>query len=196
MARGQSLKQGEKILFGIAAVFIVFAVAGYLMLETYRVRAQKPIYEVRTHYDLSEQGLKGSELFRMSRCTSCHRAMRNGTNMGLSLDGLGSRRTREWIYDFLRDPEATYGAPTVDHGYPPKEAAYVSSISPDTLMTIAVFLSELRADQGAASAPMPPAGHSEFIDNMVGAFAPKEWKQKYQDIREQPVPPPQQESTP
>ncbi|MCC6303451.1 MAG: c-type cytochrome [Gammaproteobacteria bacterium] len=188
MARGQSLKQGEKILFGIAAVFIVFAVVGYVMLETYRVQAQKPIFEVRTHYDLSEQGLTGSELFRVSRCTACHRAMRNGTNMGLSLDGLGSKRTREWIYDFLRDPEATYGAPTVDHGYPPKEAAYVSSLPQDTLMTISIFLSELRADQGAASAPMPPEGRSEFIDNMVGVFAPEEWKQKHKDVREQAVP--------
>lgn len=188
MARGQSLKQGEKILFGIAAVFIVFAVVGYVMLETYRVQAQKPIFEVRTHYDLSEQGLTGSELFRVSRCTACHRAMRNGTNMGLSLDGLGSKRTREWIYDFLRDPEATYGAPTVDHGYPPKEAAYVSSLPQDTLMTISIFLSELRADQGAASAPMPPEGRSEFIDNMVGVFAPEEWKQKHKDVREQAMP--------
>lgn len=188
MARGQSLKQGEKILFGIAIVFIVFAVVGYVMLETYRTRAQKPIFEVRTHYDLSELGHKGSELFRVSRCTACHRAMRNGTNMGLSLDGLGSKRSKEWIYDFLRDPEATYGAPTIDHGYPPKEAAYVSSIDRETLLAIATFLSELRADQGAASAPMPPEGRSDFIDNMVGIFAPEEWKQKYQDVREQPTP--------
>ncbi|MBK9131716.1 MAG: c-type cytochrome [Gammaproteobacteria bacterium] len=188
MAGGQSLKQGEKILFGIAIVFIVFAVVGYVMLETYRTRAQKPIFEVRTHYDLSELGHKGSELFRVSRCTACHRAMRNGTNMGLSLDGLGSKRSKEWIYDFLRDPEATYGAPTIDHGYPPKEAAYVSSIDQETLMAIATFLSELRADQGAASAPMPPEGRSDFIDNMVGIFAPEEWKQKYQDVREQPTP--------
>ncbi len=188
MAGGQSLKQGEKILFGIAIVFIVFAVVGYVMLETYRTRAQKPIFEVRTHYDLSELGHKGSELFRVSRCTACHRAMRNGTNMGLSLDGLGSKRSKEWIYDFLRDPEATYGAPTIDHGYPPKEAAYVSSLDQETLMAIATFLSELRADQGAASAPMPPEGRSDFIDNMVGIFAPEEWKQKYQDVREQPTP--------
>ena len=195
MAAGQSLKQGEKILFGIAGVFIVFAVIGYILLETYRVRAQKPIFEVRTHYDLSELGLKGSELFRVSRCTACHRAMRNGTNMGLSLDGLGSKRSKEWIYEFMRDPEAVYGSPTVDHGYPPKEASYVSSLAPDTLLAIATFLSELKSDQGAASAPLPPEGRSEFIDNMVGVFAPEEWKHKYQDIREQPAPA-QEESAP
>jgi hypothetical protein len=195
MAAGQSLKQGEKILFGIAIVFMVFAVAGYVLLETYRMRAQKPIFETRTHYNLSELGHKGSELFRVSRCTACHRAMRNGTNMGLSLDGLGSRRSKEWIYEFMRDPETVYGSPTLDHGYPPKEASYVSSLDQDTLLAIATFLSELKADQGAASAPMPPEGRSEFIDNMVGVFAPDEWKQKYQDIRERPAPA-QEESAP
>ncbi|MCC6207084.1 MAG: cytochrome c [Gammaproteobacteria bacterium] len=188
MASGQSLKQGEKILFGITIVFVVFAVIGYVALEAYRMQAEKPIFGVKTHYDLSDLGHKGSELFRASRCTACHRAMGNGTNMGLSLDGQGSKHSKEWIYDFLRDPEATYGSPTVDHGYPPKEASYVSSFEQDKLMAIATFLSELRADQGAASAPMPPEGHSGFIDNMVGAFAPEDWKQKYQDVRERPAP--------
>lgn len=195
MAAGQSLKQGEKILFGIAIVFIVVAVIGYVSLEAYRVRSQKQIYAIRTHFDLSEVGQKGSELFRTSRCTACHRAVNNGTNMGLSLDGIGSKRTKEWIYNFLRDPEAVYGATTFDHGYPPKEAAEVSSLAPETLMAIATFLSELRADQGSAMAPMPPAGRSEFIDNMVGVFAPEEWKHKYQDVREQ-TPPGQEESAP
>lgn len=187
MAAGQSFKQGEKILFGISAVFIALAVVGYVLLETYRLRADKPIFESRTSYDLSPAGHRGSELFRVSRCTACHRAMRNGTNMGLSLDGLGSKRTQQWIYDFMRNPEASYGAPTVDHGASPKEAAYVSSLDQDTLVAIATFLSELKAEQGAASAPMPPEGRSEFIDSMVGVFAPEEWKRKYQDIRERPA---------
>lgn len=188
MAAGQTLKQGEKILFGIAIVFMVFAVIGYILLESYRMRAQKPIFETRTHFNLSEFGHKGSELFRVSRCTACHRAMRNGTNMGLSLDGLGSKRSKEWIHEFLRDPEAVYGSPTLDHGYPPKEAAYVSSLDQDTLLAIATFLSELKSDQGSPSAPMPPEGRSDFIDNMVGVFAPEEWKHKYQDVRERPAP--------
>ncbi|MBK8163834.1 MAG: cytochrome c [Gammaproteobacteria bacterium] len=188
MAAGQTLKQGEKILFGIAIVFIVFAVIGYILLESYRMRAQKPIFETRTHFNLSELGHKGSELFRVSRCTACHRAMRNGTNMGLSLDGLGSKRSKEWIREFMRDPEAVYGSPTLDHGYPPKEAAYVSSLDQDTLLAIATFLSELKSDQGSPSAPMPPEGRSDFIDNMVGVFAPEEWKHKYQDVRERPAP--------
>jgi cytochrome c553 len=185
----KSLKTGEKVLFGIAGVFIVLAVIAYIILEMYRLSSDTPIFESKTSFDFSEQGAVGSALFRESRCTSCHRALRNGTNMGLSLDGVGSLRTSEWLYNFLKDPEQTYGAPTIDHGAAPKEAAYVAKLPDEDLRAIAQFISELKAEQGSASAPMPPDGRSEFIDNMVKTWAPKEWKEKYSDVREkQPVP--------
>ncbi len=185
MAEKQHFKQGERILFGIAIVFVVAAVIGYIAMESYRAHSSKPIFVSKVHYNPSPLGLKGSVFFRKSGCTSCHRALRNGTNMGLSLDGVGSRRSKEWLYRFLRDPTDTYGSQTVDHGYPPKEAAYVSSLPKEKLMAIAAFISELKADQGSSSAPRPPTGRSEFIDDMVGAFAPEGWKKKYRDVREQ-----------
>lgn len=185
----KSLKTGEKVLFGIAGVFIVLAVIAYIILEMYRLSSDTPIFETKTSFDFSEQGAVGSALFRESRCTSCHRALRNGTNMGLSLDGVGSLRTTEWLYNFLKDPEQTYGAPTIDHGAAPKEAAYVSKLPDEDLRAIAQFISELKAEQGSASAPVPPDGRSEFIDNMVKTWAPKDWKEKYSDVREkQPTP--------
>jgi hypothetical protein len=36
---------------------------------------------------------------------------------------------------------------------------------------------------GSAAAPKPPEGRSEFIDNMLKVWAPKEWDEKYSDIR-------------
>lgn len=184
MAGKQSLKQGEKILFGIAFAFIVVAVISYALLEVIRQRSDKPMFEARTHYDLTAEGRRGSVLFRKHGCTSCHRAMNNGTNMALSLDGVGSARTEAWLYDFLRYPEKTYGSPTVDHGAPPKEAAYVANIPDKELEAIATFISELKSDQGSSSAPEPPEGRSDFIDNMLKDFAPNGWKEKYQDVRQ------------
>ncbi|WP_455223158.1 c-type cytochrome [Kaarinaea lacus] len=180
----KSLKTGEKVLFGIAGVFILLAVVAYILLEMYRISSDKPMFETKTSFDFSEKGAVGSALFRESRCTSCHRALRNGTNMGLSLDGVGSQRTAEWLYEFLKNPEETYGAPTIDHGASPKEAAYVSELPDDNLRAMAQFISELKAEQGSASAPVPPEGRSEFIDNMVKTWAPNEWKEKYSDVRE------------
>ena len=103
--------------------------------------------------------------------------------MGLSLDGVGSVRTYEWLYNFLKDPENNYGAATIDHGASPKEAAYVAKMPDEDIKAMAQFISELKSEQGSASAPMPPEGRSEFIDNMVKAWAPKEWEEKYSDVR-------------
>lgn len=189
----KSLKTGEKLMFGIFGAFVVLAVISFVILEVVRFNRTEPMYEATMHFDFSPEGLKGSQLFRQGRCTSCHRALRNGTNMGLSLDGLGSRRTLEWILAFLHDPEAVYTMRTLDHGPSPKEAAYVAKLPPADLHAIGVFLSELRADQGAASSALPPEGRSEFIDNMVKAWAPKEWDEKYSDVRNKP---PQDAQTP
>ncbi len=180
----QPLKSGEKILFGIIGVFILLASIAYIALETYRLSRPEPLFKATTSYDFTEEGLLGSRLFREQRCTSCHRAMRNGTSMGLSLDGVGSLRTLEWLDAFLTDPEKTYGAKTFDHGPAPKEAAYVARLPDKERHAIAVFISQLKAEQGSVTAAMPPEGRSEFIDSMVGSWAPKEWKEKYTDIRD------------
>ena len=185
MSKKQPMKQGEKILFGIFGVFLVLALIAYAVLETVRLNSDSPMFESRTSYNFDEAGQRGSESFRLSRCTSCHRAMRNGTNMGLNLDGIGSRKTREQILAFLEDPENNYtGGTTLDHGLEPKEAAYVKDLPGETLYDIAAFLSALKSEQGSASAAQPPEGRSGFIDNMVKMWAPREWDEKYDDVRD------------
>jgi len=93
MGKKQPLKQGEKILFGIFGAFLGLAVLAYALLEIVRLKSEEPMFQSKTSYALSEQGKLGSKLFRERRCTACHRAMRNGTNMGLNL----SPYTRSWI---------------------------------------------------------------------------------------------------
>jgi hypothetical protein len=112
--------------------------------------------------------------------------MQSGTNMGLSLDGIGSKYSVSWLYDFLRDPEPTYKSvhqsQTFDHAIG-REAGYVATMPDEDLRLIAIFLSELRSDRGSSSAPLPPEGRSEFIDKMIGTWAPESWKEKFQDVR-------------
>jgi cytochrome c553 len=181
----QAMKAGEKVLFAIVGVFIVLATIAYAVMETVRLNTDKPMFVSKTSYDFSPEGSKGSSLFRIEgRCTACHRALRNGTNMGLSLDGVGSARTYDWIYEFLKHPQQTYGAKTIDHGDSPKEAAYVSEMPDDQLKAMARFISELKSEKGSSSAPMPPDGRSEFIDEMVKMWAPPDWDKKYGDVRD------------
>ena len=183
MATG-GLKRGEKILFGIFALIGIFAVASFIMLEIVRARMDKPLYPNHVHYDFSAEGLRGSSIFRTTECTHCHRALQNGTNAGVDLDGIGSKRTFQYLHDFLRNPEATYAARTIDHG-PGKEAAHVAKMPAADLHAIAVFLSELRADQGSAVARLPVAEKSGFVDEMVRVWAPSNWKSDYKDLREE-----------
>ncbi len=179
------LKRGEKILFGVFALIGIFAVASFIMLEIVRSRMDKPMYPSHIHYDFSAEGLRGSTIFRKAECTQCHRAIQNGTSAGVDLDGVGSKRTLQYLRDFLKNPEATYAAKTIDHGPSPKGAAYVAKMPEADLEAIAIFLSELRADQGASVARLPVEGRSGFIDEMVKVWAPDNWKSDYKDIREE-----------
>lgn len=179
----KALKTGEKVLFGVVALLIVVTIQNYAYLEWLRRSSNQPLYPVRTHYDFAGEGFHGSELFRKNNCTLCHKAVGNGTNMGLNLDGIGSRHDLAYILAFLHDPENTYGSKTVDHGLPPKEASYVSRIPDADLHAIAVFLSQLKADRGAPAAQEPPSGKSSFIDAMLDMWAPDSWRMLFSDVR-------------
>lgn len=183
----QPLKTGEKILFSTFAAFFVLAAIGYVVLETVRLNMDGPMFKETTFFVFSEEGKLGSLLYREANCNACHRALRSGTSMGLSLDGLGSKRTVEWIEAFLQSPESAeklYGAALFDHGGPNQEATRdLRKISKEDKHLIAVFISELKADAGSSVAKVPPAGRSPFIDSMIGSWAPENWKDKYEDIR-------------
>jgi cytochrome c553 len=181
------LRLGEKVLFGIAAAFVLFAVVSFVAMEIYRAHSGKKMYAATSHYDFSPEGLNGSQRFRDLGCTSCHRAVRNGTNNGVNLDGIGSRRSLDYLNAFMREPEATYGTQTLDHGAG-KGAAYVAQLSEQDLHSLAVFLSELKATQGSPDARLPVEGRSGFIDEMVKIWAPSSWKSQYHDVREEGAP--------
>lgn len=187
-SKNQPMKPGEKILFTVAGTFVVFAIIAYIIMQIVIANSDKPLFEVKTTANLSAEGQQGSYLFRTNGCTTCHRALRNGTNMGQTadLDGIGSRRTMQWMFAFLQDPEANYPSKTIDHAPGERSAAYVAKLPAQNLHAIAVFLSELKSEQGSSSAPIPPKGDSPFIDSMVNTWAPKEWKEKYRDVRDDP----------
>ncbi len=180
----QRLKTGEKLLFIVAGAFVILASIAFGIMQYMMATSDKPIFEQHTHFDLSEAGQKGSKIYRVNACSECHRAMSEGTNMGNSLDGIGSRRSLAWLERFLAEPEKVYGHKTMDHGVRPKQAYYVAELPVEDRRNLAVFLSELRSDQGSSSSPVPPKGESPFIDAMVKTWAPDEWKEKYTDIRD------------
>lgn len=178
------MKKGEKILFGVIALLVVITVINFTVLETIRHNSSKPMFPILTHFDFSADGLRGYHIYEKSDCYTCHRAVGSGTSMGVSLDGLGSKHDVDYFYNFLKHPEQTYGAKTMDHGAAPKEAAYVSALPDADLHDMAIFLSELKADQGSSSSFEPPEGQSSFIDAMLDMWTPAGWRSKFKDIRD------------
>lgn len=181
------MKKGEKILLGVIGLLVLITIIGGVSMEWVRQHTDKPMFPILTHYDFSGDGLQGFRIYRQSNCNSCHRAVGSGTSMGVSLDGLGSKHDVNYFYNFLKDPENTYGAKTIDHGAPPKDAAYVSALPDADLHTLAIFLSQLRSDQGSSSSFEPPKGESSFIDAMLDMWVPDLWRGQYKDIRDKPT---------
>lgn len=180
------MKKGEKILFGAIALLVLITIVNFTVLEWVRQHAEKPLFPILTHYDFSGDGLHGFDLYRQSNCNACHRAVGSGTSMGVSLDGLGSKHDVDYFYNFLKEPEKTFaalGTKTIDHGKAPKDAAYVSALPDADLHAMAVFLSQLKSDQGSSSSFQPPKGESSFIDAMLDMWAPDGWRGEYKDIR-------------
>jgi cytochrome c553 len=185
--KNSGLRLGEKVLFGITGAFVLFALISFVAMEVYRAHSGKKMYAAASHFDFSPEGLNGSQRFRDLGCSNCHRAVRNGTNNGVNLDGIGSRRTLDYLIAFLHEPETTYRTQTLDHG-PAKGAAYVAQLPDKDLHSLAVFLSELKATQGSPDARLPLEGRSGFIDEMVKIWAPSSWKSQYHDVREEGKP--------
>ncbi len=179
----QPLKSGEKILLTVFGAFFVLAMIGYIVLEAVRLTSEKPMFVQTTFFNLSEDGKLGHTLYKKYNCNACHRAMRMGTSMGLILDGIGSKYDAVRLEAFLTNPEAVYGAVTIDHG-PQKEAQFVERLPAEERHLLAVFLSELKAIAGSSVAKVPPPERSEFVDNMVKSWAPADWKERFEDIRE------------
>ena len=190
MERKQLLKPGEKVLFAVFGAFLLLALVGLVVMEVVRSHMSEPMFASRASFNLSADGLRGSKLFREAGCTACHRAMRNGTNQGIGLDGVGSLRSQPWLEAFLKHPEANWATVTIDHGPWPKEAAYVAQLPPQDLHDIAMFLSELKAEPGSATSAVPPPeiARSGFVNSMTEMWAPEAWKEKYQDIRHKKPP--------
>ena len=177
------MKKGEKVLLGIIGLLVLITIINFFVLEWVRHNSEKPLFPILTHYEFSGDGFRGFDLYRKSNCNACHRSVGSGTSMGLSLDGLGSKHDVNYFYNFLKEPEKTYGAKTVDHGAPPKDAAYVSMLPDADLRAMAVFLSQLKSDQGSSSSFEPPKGESSFIDAMLDMWVPDSWRGQYTDIR-------------
>ena len=88
------LRAGEWLVLGGAVLIAAFAaVVGAI------IYVKPPPVQYR--YFESPRTQAGEALYRHAGCGACHKIFNNGAAIGPALDGIGSRRSGEWLLDFL-----------------------------------------------------------------------------------------------
>ena len=133
------LRLAERVvLAGAVAIAIYAVVVGALIF------LRPP--PVRFVYVESSLTRGGEVIFRREGCLSCHELFGNGTTYGPPLDGVGSRRGRSWLRDYLRSPRPGVG----DKPYRLRMPAYgtLEAGELDALVSYLGALRELDAEGG------------------------------------------------
>ncbi len=128
------LRAGEWIVLGGSVLIVAFsALVGYIIY-------QKPP-PVEFVYLASAQTLPGERIYHRSGCPSCHEIFGVGTSFGPPLDGIGSRRTADWLEAYLRAPRPGVSARRYRLRMPPWEG-------PDAELTqLVTYLRALRRQE-------------------------------------------------
>jgi cytochrome c553 len=95
-----ALRTGEWIVLAGAAV-----IAGFSVVSGVIIYVKPP--PVQYAYQENEQTIAGEAVYRSQGCSSCHEVFGNGTSaFGPKLDGVGSKRDKEWLHAYLLKPRS------------------------------------------------------------------------------------------
>jgi sulfur oxidation c-type cytochrome SoxX len=92
---------------------------------------------------------RGGELFRASRCVTCHEVNGRGGTLGPALTHVGAKVPRDWLYSWIRDP----------HRFQPKTLMPRFRFTDDEVRDVAAFLSSEYSDppEGFETRPEAPS---------------------------------------
>jgi len=74
---------------------------------------------------------RGGEVFRRSRCVTCHEVNGRGGTLGPALTHVGAKTSRDWLYSWIRDP----------HRFQPKTLMPRFRLTDDEARDLAAYLS-------------------------------------------------------
>ena len=179
------LRLGEKILFGIAAAFVLFAVMSFVAMEIYRVHSGKKMYAADLAFRLFAGRAQWVAALSRSRL---HQLSSGGAQWHQQRSQLGRHRfpAHPGLSDRLPASAGGHLRDPNDGPWRQTRGRPMSPVCPRRILhSLAVFLSELKATQGSPDARLPSEGRSGFIDEMVKIWAPSTWKSQYHDVREE-----------
>ena len=142
------LRTAERVVVISAAVIVAYAVLVGALIWL------KPP-PVRFAYAETASTRVGESIFRREGCLSCHELFGNGTSYGPALDGVGSRRERSWLRDYLRSPRPGVGGRTYRLRMPAYDTLEAGEL--DALANYLGALRELDSDGRFIEPPGSPA---------------------------------------
>ncbi len=93
------LSAGEWVVIVGSGLIVLFAV----LVGTLIYLKPPPIQYV---YLETARTMQGEAIYRREGCLSCHEIFGNGASYGPSLDGVGSKRNKQWLIEYLIAPRA------------------------------------------------------------------------------------------
>ena len=144
------LKLGERVVLFTAGVLLVFGFFFWLAAIT----GVTDVMRVRDVYEGGFEADQGLALIKRYGCRNCHNILNDGEwGLAPGLDGIGSRRTYQWIRAYLEDPARQMEGKTLHNGsYGPD----FSELSGEDKDLIATFLFANKSMPGSANYGAPP----------------------------------------
>ena len=93
------LKAGEWVVLAGAALIAGFAVVSGVIIYI----KPPPVEYV---YLEDEKSMAGEAIYRSQGCGACHEIFGNGPSFGPKLDGVGSKRDKDWLRAYLLAPRS------------------------------------------------------------------------------------------
>lgn len=140
------LRAGEWIVLAGAAFIAAFAILVGVLIYL------KPP-PVEFAYTENAAAQAGEAIYRREGCNSCHRVHGNGATYGPSLDGVGSRRSGNWLKRYLRAPNER----TSERAYRVKMPSY-DGLQTAELDALVAYLQALRSVGRDGAIVDPPPG--------------------------------------
>jgi cbb3-type cytochrome oxidase cytochrome c subunit len=129
------LRAGEWItLFGSGAI------AAFAILVGTLIYLKPP--PVRFVYLESVASKRGEIVFKREGCFGCHEMLANGATYGPNLDGIGSRRTKDWLTEFMKAPRSGVSAKPYRLKMPP-----YNNLAPSDMRDLVSYLMAFRESQ-------------------------------------------------
>lgn len=97
---------------------------------------------VRFVYLESVASKRGEIVFKREGCFGCHEMLANGATYGPNLDGIGSRRTKDWLTEFMKAPRSGVSAKPYRLKMPP-----YNNLAPSDMRDLVSYLMAFRESQ-------------------------------------------------